>query len=188
MPNRYAFVNVTSLAVLSHASNAPAGLGSAAVAVTSRGLAVLRFEMWTLAEKAEHFQTFLTQPDRHEKFSLVATCSMSSWGDSRTSIKGPVDSDALWTSMYMNSQIFRYKVTQDAAVKATAWKNFEAFNVLNQVTGILGYSARSFVKRTDFPPQPNWYAYTLLLNLNIHILTHDWYLIGENYTHTKWGI
>jgi hypothetical protein len=34
MPDRHAFVNVTSLAVLSHASNAPAGLGSAAVVIT----------------------------------------------------------------------------------------------------------------------------------------------------------
>jgi hypothetical protein len=31
-------------------------------------------------------------------------------------------------------------------------------------------------------------AYTLLLNITTHILTHDWYLIGENHTHTTWGI
>jgi hypothetical protein len=230
MPNRDALVNVTSLAVLSHASDAPAGLGSAAVAVTSRGLAVLRFEMWTLARKAEHFQAFLTQPERHEKYGLVATCTMSSWGDSRTCVKGPADSDALWTSMYVGSQVFRYKVTQDTAVKAAAWKSFEALDLLSQVTGILGYPARSFAKRTDFPPQPTWYpsptyptlqfkgdtssdqvtgyefafplvhdllaeneterlrAYTLLLNLTTHILTHNWYLIGENHNHTTWGI
>ncbi len=230
MPNRDALVNVTSLAVLSHPINAPGGLGSAAVAVTSRGLAVLRFEMWTLAQKAEHFQAFFNQPERHEKYGLVATCTMSSWGDSRTCVKGPADSDALWTSMYVGSQVFRYKVTQDEAVKVAAWKNFEALDVLSQVTGILGYPARSFAKRTDFPPQPNWYpsptyptlqfhgdtssdqvtgyefafplvhdllaeneterlrAYTLLLNLTTHILTHDWYLIGENHNHTTWGI
>ena len=135
MPNRDALVNVASLAVLSRASNASVELGSAAVAVTSRGLAVLRFEMWTLAKKAEHFQGFFNQPERHEKYGLVATCHMSSWGDSRTCIKGPADSDALWTSMYVSSQIFRYKVTQDAAVKVTAWKSFEALDLLNQVTG-----------------------------------------------------
>jgi hypothetical protein len=64
-------------------------------------------------------------------------------------------------------------VTQDAAVKVAAWKNFEAFDVLNQVTGIPGYSARSFVKRTDLPPQPNWYAYTLLLNLYVSHVSVD---------------
>jgi hypothetical protein len=135
MPNHDALVNVVSLAVLSRASKAPAGLGSAAVAVTSRGLAVLRFEMWTLAQKAEHFQAFFNQPGRHEKYGLVSVCAMSLWGDSRTCIKGPADSDALWTSMYLSSQIFRYKVTQDEAIKVAAWKNFEAMEILNEVTG-----------------------------------------------------
>jgi hypothetical protein len=31
-------------------------------------------------------------------------------------------------------------------------------------------------------------AYTLLLNLTTHILTHDWYLIGEDHTRTTWGV
>jgi hypothetical protein len=230
MPNRNALVNVSSLAVLSHTSNAPNGLGTAAVAVTNRGLAVLRFEMWTLAQKAEHFQAFLNQPHRHEKYGMVATCIMSSWGDSRTCVKGPADSDALWTSMYVSSQIFRYKVTKGSAIKVASWKNFEALDLLNRVTGITGYPARSFAKRTDFPPDPSWFpspinetlqfrgdtssdqitgyefvfplvhdllaeneterqiVYTLLLNITTHILTHDWYLIGEYHNHTTWGI
>ncbi len=135
IPNRDALVHVSSLAVLSRASNAPAGLGSAAVAVTRKGLAVLRFEMWTLAQKAEHFQAFLDQPLRHEKYGLVSTCKMLSWGDSRTCIKGADDNDGLWTSMYLSSQIFRYQVTQNATVKASAWKHFEALELLNKVTG-----------------------------------------------------
>jgi hypothetical protein len=31
-------------------------------------------------------------------------------------------------------------------------------------------------------------AYELLLNITTHILTHNWYLVGENHTHTTWGI
>jgi hypothetical protein len=31
-------------------------------------------------------------------------------------------------------------------------------------------------------------AYTLLYNITNHILTHDWYLVGENHTHTLWGV
>jgi hypothetical protein len=135
MPNRDALVNVLSLAVLSHTSNSSTQLGSAAVAVTNRGLAVLRFEMWTLARKAEHFQRFLDQPERHDKYGLVATCNMAVWGDSRTCVKGPADSDALWTSMYVTSQIFRYQVTQDKSIKVAAWKNVEALDLLNQVSG-----------------------------------------------------
>jgi hypothetical protein len=60
---------------------------------------------------------------------------MSSWGDIRTCIKGPADSDTLWTSIYLASQIFRYAVTQDPEVKAEAWKHFEALEMLNLVTG-----------------------------------------------------
>jgi hypothetical protein len=135
MPNRDSLVNVLSLAVLSRASNTSASLGSAAVAVTSKGLAVIRFEMWTLAQKAKYFQSFFNQPGRHDKYNLISNCSMSSWGDSRTCVKGPADNDGLWTSMYLSSQIFRYVVTQDATVKASAWTHFEALELLNKVTG-----------------------------------------------------
>jgi hypothetical protein len=135
MPNRDSLVNVLSLAVLSRASNTSASLGSAAVAVTSKGLAVIRFEMWTLAQKAKYFQSFFNQPGRHDKYNLISDCSMSSWGDSRTCVKGPADNDGLWTSMYLSSQIFRYVVTQDATVKASAWTHFEALELLNKVTG-----------------------------------------------------
>ena len=31
-------------------------------------------------------------------------------------------------------------------------------------------------------------SYMLILNITTHILTHDWYLIGENHNHTRWGI
>jgi hypothetical protein len=102
--------------------------------------------------------------------------------------------------------------------------------LLTLFIGISGYPARSFAKRTDFPPSRTWFPspiyptlqfkgdtssdqiagyqfvfplihdllaenenerrrfFTLLLNLTSHILTHDWYLFGENHTHTTWGI
>ncbi|CAF0953004.1 unnamed protein product [Adineta steineri] len=230
MPNRDSLVDVLSLTVLSRNNSMPITLGSTAVAVTSKGLAVLRFEMWTLADKAKHFQGFFNQSGRHDKYNLVSTCDMSSWGDIRTCIKGPDDNDGLWTSMHLSSQIFRYMVTKDPAVKASAWKHFEALELLNQVTGISGYPGRSFAKRSDFPPDPDWHlspvyttlqfkgdtssdeivghehiyplvhdflasndserqrAYILFFNITNHILTHDWYLVGENHTHTSWGI
>ncbi|CAF0955472.1 unnamed protein product [Adineta steineri] len=158
MPNRDSFVNIVSLAVLSRDSKATTSLGSTAVAVTSKGLAVLRFEMWTLAQKAKHFQEFFNQTGRHDRYNLVSGCSMSSWGDSRTCVKGPDDNDGLWTSMYLSSQIFRYRVTQDETVKASAWTHFEALELLNKVTGISGYPARSIAKRTDSPFNFQWYV------------------------------
>ncbi|CAF3436153.1 unnamed protein product [Rotaria sp. Silwood1] len=230
MPNRESQVNVSSLAILSRSNDIPNHIGSAAVAVTNRGLAVFRFEKWTLSQKAEHFQRFLDQPGRHDKYGLVSSCKMSSWGDIRTCMKGPDDNDGLWTSMYLASQVFRYAVIRDSTIKIQAWKHFEALELLNQVSGILGYPGRSFAKRTDFPPTIDWYpspiysnlqfkgdtssdeivghefiyplvhdlladndserqrAYILTFNITNHILTHDWYLVGENHTHTTWGI
>ncbi|CAF1036102.1 unnamed protein product [Adineta steineri] len=229
MPNRESLVNVSSLAVLSSRSDASPNLDSGAVAITNKGLAVLRFEMWTLAQKADHFQMIVDQPGRHDKNGLVSDCSMSSWGDSRTCIKEPDDNDGQWTSMYLASQIFRYVVTQDARVKAQAWKHFEAMELLNKVTGIPGYAARLYAKRSDFLSKIPWYpspiypdlqfqgdtssdeicghefiyplvhdllasndderrrAYTLIFNITNHILTHDWYLFGENHNRTTWG-
>ncbi|CAF1545127.1 unnamed protein product, partial [Adineta ricciae] len=120
IPNRDAVAEVSSLAVLSPISSASVELGTTAVAVTSKGLTVLRFEMWTLKQKAEHFQAFFNRRHRHEKYGLVSSCYMSSWGDSRTCIKRADENDGLWTSMYLSSQIFRYQVTQDVTVKASA--------------------------------------------------------------------
>ena len=135
MPNRESLVYVSSLAVLSRARNSSTALGSNMVAVTCKGLAVLRFEMWTLVQKAKHFQGFFDQPGRHSLYNLVSGCTMSSWGDSRTCVKGSMDSDGLWTSMYIASQIFRYVATQDETVRTSTWKNFEAMEILNKITG-----------------------------------------------------
>lgn len=137
MPNHDSQVHVSSIAVMSRADDAPNNIGSTAVGITNRGLAVLRFEKWTLAQKAEYFQTFLDQPGRHDKYGLVSSCSMTSWGDTRTCVKGPDDNDGLWTSMYLASQVFRYAVTRDPTIKSQAWKHFEALELLNQVSGSL---------------------------------------------------
>jgi len=183
MPNRDSLVNVVSLAVLSRTGKASTAMGSAAVAVTSKGLAVLQFEMWTLAQKAKHFQEFFNQPDRHDKYNLVSDCNMSTWGDSRTCVKRPDDNDGLWTSIYLSSQIFRYKVTQDETVKASAWTHFEALELLNKVTGIPGYPARSFGKRTDFPPSPNWYLSPVYPTLQFKDDTSSDEICGHEYVY-----
>ncbi len=52
-----------------YTKNAPIGLGNTAVAITNRGLSVIRFEMWTLAKKAEHFQRFID--DQLNMFDMI---------------------------------------------------------------------------------------------------------------------
>jgi hypothetical protein len=135
MPNRLSQVDVSSLAVLSPIKNTSKDLGCAVVAITNRGLSVLRFQMWTLAQKAQHFQNFIDQSDRHVRYGFVSGCGMSKWGDPTTCVKGPDDNDGLWTSMYLSSQVFRYAVTNDTNVRQNAWKHFQALYLLNQVSG-----------------------------------------------------
>jgi len=135
MPNRLSQVDISSLAVLNQIKNASNDLGCGVVAITNRGLSVLRFQMWTLAKKAEHFQNFIDQSDRHVRYGLVSGCGMSKWGDPRTCVRGPDDNDGLWTSMYLASQVFRYAITNDTNVKQNAWKHFQALYLLNQVSG-----------------------------------------------------
>ena len=135
IPNRDSLVHVYSLAVLSRVSNASIDLASTMVAATSKGLTVLNFEMWTLTQKAKHIQEFFNQSGRHDKLNLVSFWNMSSWGYSRTCAKTADDNDGRWTSIYLSSQIFRYVVTQDAIVKASAWAHFEVLELLNKATG-----------------------------------------------------
>jgi hypothetical protein len=71
-------------------------------------------------------------------------------------LKEPGYNDGEWTSMYLASQIFRYVVTQDKEVRAQAWKHFEAMELLNFVTGISNYLARTFKQRSDFPCDIPW--------------------------------
>lgn len=108
---------------------------------------------------------------------------MSSWGDSRTCVKGPDDNDGLWTSMYLRSQIFRSRVTKDVTVKASAWTHFEALELLNKVTGISGYPARSFAKRTDFPPGPNWYLSAVYPTLQFKDATSTDEIVGHEFVY-----
>jgi hypothetical protein len=135
MPNHLSQVDISSLAVLNRIKNTSNDLGCDVVAITNRGLSILRFQMWTLAKKAEHFQSLIDQPHRHVRYDLISECYMSKWGDPTTCIKGPSGNDGLWTSMYLASQVFRYNVTNDRNVKENAWKNFQALYLLNQVTG-----------------------------------------------------
>ncbi|CAF4149800.1 unnamed protein product [Rotaria magnacalcarata] len=183
MPSRQSIVNIASLAVLSQDGEAPANLGSTAVAVASRGLAVIRFEMWTLAQKANYFQKWFDSPSRYVKYGLVCGCTMSSWGDIRTCVKEPCDSDGLWTAIYLASQIFRYATTHDLQVKKEAWKYFETLELLNKVTGIPGYPSRSVANRTDFPPRSRWYPSPTYSDLQFYGDTSSDEIVGHQFVH-----
>lgn len=155
MPQREPWANISSLTILSARSDA-AGAGNTAIGLAAKGLAVIRFEMWTLEQKAAHIQAMMDS-GRHTWFGLVSDCSTPIFGDVAQCRKGPTDNDGLWTSIYLSSQATRYAVTQDPTVLESAWVHYEALRALQTVTGIYGYPARSMALRTDFPTTGPWH-------------------------------
>ncbi|KAA3659170.1 MAG: hypothetical protein DWQ10_09415, partial [Calditrichaeota bacterium] len=57
------------------------------------------------------------------------------------------DSDNLWTSMYLGSQLFRYRVTGSQEAKQNYYDAFEALERFHQINGIPGLFGRSFDRR-----------------------------------------
>ncbi len=55
------------------------------------------------------------------------------------------DNDGLWTSLYVAAEAFRYGATGAADAKQNAWESLKALMFLEEVTGISGFAARSFV-------------------------------------------
>eukprot|EP01125_Pyxidicula_operculata_P019701 TRINITY_DN7161_c0_g1_i1.p1 TRINITY_DN7161_c0_g1~~TRINITY_DN7161_c0_g1_i1.p1 ORF type:complete len:757 (+),score=117.74 TRINITY_DN7161_c0_g1_i1:13-2283(+) len=122
--------------------------------VTSTGLSLIKFKKWTLKEKADYFQTFVAP--RHNYYGLVASSSLTQFGNPATLQQEPSDNDGLWSSIYLVSQCFRYAVTKDPDAKKEAWNVFLAMKFLVDVTGIKGLMARS-VKQTSTLPGKDWH-------------------------------
>jgi len=62
------------------------------------------------------------------------------------------DNDGLWTSLYVAAEAFRYGATGDPAARRNAWESLQALMFLEEVTGIPGFAARSFVPREEGEP------------------------------------
>ncbi len=111
--------------------------------VTDEGLAQLTFEMWSLKRKAAHYES-LTRP-RHDRHGLVADCALREFGNLESFFLKDNDNDGLWTSIYLGALCFQYAVTKDPEVKQKAWRHYEAMEMLERITGIPGFIARSYV-------------------------------------------
>jgi len=67
------------------------------------------------------------------------------------------DNDGLWTSLYVAAEAFRYGATRDPQARRNAWESLQALMFLEQVTGIPGFAARSFVPG-DLPDPAKTYG------------------------------
>ncbi len=110
--------------------------------LTSKGVGDIRFESMTLAEKAMRYENQVRQ--RHIRYGFNCDVVALSNGDLSTFEMGQRDSDNLWTSMYLVSQLFRYKVTGEEEARLNFMESFDAMERLFEITGMDGYFARGF--------------------------------------------
>ncbi|MEQ6122165.1 hypothetical protein [Reichenbachiella sp. MALMAid0571] len=109
--------------------------------LTKKGLGQIHFKKMTLEAKA----MFYEKQVREKNIRYGFNCSVSALSQSYASAKmGAQASDNLWTSMYLSSQLFRYKATGSEEAKLNAYEAFEAMERLHDITPIDGLFARSF--------------------------------------------
>ena len=108
---------------------------------TRQGLAILTWQNWTLAQKAEHYIDIALQ--RHNRHGLSEECRMPVFGQLSTCKSGPSDNSGLWTSLLVTAFAQAYALeptTKHADLLATYQSGME---LLVNVTNIGGLMART---------------------------------------------
>jgi len=111
---------------------------------TPKGFSRIEFKEMTLAEKSKTFVERVRA--RHVRHGLTADSHLRIPGDLSSNQMVSSDNDGLWTQMYIAAEAYRYKVTGESDARANAKQGFEAMLRLEEITGIPGFHARSFIK------------------------------------------
>jgi len=125
---------------------------------TRTGVSHIELRQMTLERKAAAFEERVTL--RHDRYGMVADSHLAKAGDLSTNVLEANDNDGLWTAMYGAGECFRYAVTKDPDALARAHKAIEAVLFLEEVTGVPGLPARSYVKAGDARPKDGTWHWT----------------------------
>jgi hypothetical protein len=125
---------------------------------TRTGVSHIELREMTLEQKAAAFEERVTL--RHDRYGMVADSHLTKAGDLTTNVLEANDNDGLWTAMYGAGECSRYAVTKDPDALARARKAIEAVLFLEQVTGVPGLPARSYVKAGDPRPKDGTWHWT----------------------------
>ena len=107
---------------------------------TDGGLAVIRFEPYTLAKKAAYYEAHL---EKWGQKRLGFTHKLE-WDDSRkTWVREVSDNDGGYSGDYFAAQCYRWAVTHDPEARREATNTFHALRWLEIMTGIPGFPARA---------------------------------------------
>ncbi|KNC47092.1 two component regulator propeller domain-containing protein [Thecamonas trahens ATCC 50062] len=110
------------------------------VAATETGLTLLSLTPTTLASKVKIYEAMLS---RHDRYGLAGDCGLAKFGQVDSWYDMPNDNNGLWTGLLLGGLSYKYAVTGAEADRALAWHYFEGLELLNNVTNIKGYPARS---------------------------------------------
>ncbi|MBI4582414.1 MAG: hypothetical protein HY717_00075 [Planctomycetes bacterium] len=121
---------------------------------TAAGLGVIEHRSMTLAEKARHFDE-LAEKHHTNRYGFVWSVYCREPGKIETAGEsGYTDNDGLWTASTIASQSLRYAVTKDEAARRSARRSMEGLLLLERVTGIRGYPARSCARADQVAERP----------------------------------
>ncbi len=102
----------------------------------------------SLQEKAVRFEEVIRE--RHVKSGLIRELTLN---EPANPAKGGIlhsnDNDGLWTSLYVAAMSFKVAVLKDENARKWARTSSHALERLENITGIPGFPARSFVKAGD---------------------------------------
>ncbi len=132
-----------------------AGPEQSVLVLTEKGIGKICRKMMTLEEKAMFFEKQVREKNIRYGFNSSSARLVNSYSSGQT---GAQPSDNLWTSMYLASQLYRYKVTGSEEARQNAYESFEAMERLFTVTGIPGLFARSYERdyKVDTVRKPGW--------------------------------
>lgn len=131
--------------------------GSAAWIRTRTGFSRVSWTSRTLRQKAEYFEKRIEE--RHVRWGLVANSALGVAGDLSSNQPRSNDNDGLWTAVYLASQVYRHAETRAPEALAKARRSLEALMRLEEITGISGFPARSFVSAAEPKPRDGeWHA------------------------------
>ena len=125
---------------------------------TRTGISHIELREMTLEQKAAAFEERIAW--RHDRYGMVADSHLVKAGDLSTNQLESTDNDGLWTAMYGAAECFRYAVTKDPDALARARKAIDAVSFLEEVTGVPGLPARSYVKKDEARPKDGVWHWT----------------------------
>jgi hypothetical protein len=118
---------------------------------TQTAIALIEWRPMTLAQKAALFEERIAA--RHVRHGMVSDSALRVPGDITSSVTHDSDNDGLWTAIYLGAEAYRYAVTREPQARANARRSAQLLMRLEEITGIPGFPARSFVSTNE--PKPH---------------------------------